>query len=184
MSIEFLSTISGNAVMLPLNREYDDVNAKFRASIGTDNVCVSVVYKINNPELTAAFEARRESIAAHRGVAPTVVEVFHGTTLTAAASIVNTGFDPSYSKVAAYGTGTYASPSVKTALAYCKDVRTDADFSMIFLGRFLKGVHGVPGPGNSIDTAKADYGGRGDILVTPYTDGIIPDYLLCYYKWA
>ena len=42
----------------------------------------------------------------------------------------------------------------------------------------------VIGNGVVIDTNKSDYSGAGDILVTPYADGIIPDYLLCYYKWT
>jgi methionine synthase I (cobalamin-dependent) len=184
MSHDFLYSISGNATMLPLNKEFDEVTEKFRTSIGTDNVCVSVIYKIQNPELNTAFEARRKAITEVRKTPPDVVNVFHGTTLAAAANIVNTGFDPAYSKIAAYGKGPYASPSVKTAISYCKDVRQDTDFSMIFLCRFLKGTRGTAGNGNIIDTSKADYCGSGDILVTPYADGIIPDYLLCYYKWT
>ena len=184
MSHDFLSAISGNATMLPLNKEFDDVTAKFRSSLGTDDVCVSVVYKIHNPALEAAFGERRRAITELRKTPPEVVDVFHGTKLAAAANIVNTGFDPAFSTVAAYGKGTYASPSVKMALSYCKDVKTAEDFSMIFLCRFLKGQHGVAGNGSIINTAIADYGGSGDILVTPYPDGIIPDYLLCYYKWT
>ena len=170
--------------MLPLNKEYDDVTAKFRKSLGKDEVCVSVIYKIHNHALETAFNERCAAIEACRGVRPEIVDVFHGTTLTAAANIVNTGFDPYYSKVAAYGKGTYASPSVNTAVLYCKDVKKDTDFSMIFLCRFLKGTHGVSGSGSIINTATTDYCGSGDILVTPYADGIIPDYLLCYYMWS
>jgi hypothetical protein len=184
MSYDFLSAISGNATMLPLNKEFDDVTAKFRTSLGTDKVCVSVVYKIHNPSLETAFEERKAAITKLRKTPPEVVDVFHGTRLTAAANIVNTGFDPAFSTVAAYGKGTYASPSVKMALSYCKDVKTSDDFSMIFLCRFLKGKHGVAGNGSIINTATTDYCGSGDILVTPYADGIIPDYLLCYYKWT
>ena len=185
MTDHFFNTIAGNASMLPLNKEFDDVTAKFRTVIGTDNVCVSVIYKINNDVLNNAFDARAAAIFTNRGVMPVVAEVYHGTTVTAAANIVKTGFDPTFSRVAAYGMGTYASPSVKTALSYCKDTRNDTDFSMIFLCRFLKGKFGKATTGGVIDTAVADYSGNeGDILVTPYYDGIIPDYLLCYYKWT
>lgn len=185
MTDHFFNTIAGNASMLPLNKEFDDITAKFRTAIGTDNVCVSVIYKINNDVLNNAFDARAAAIFTNRGVMPVVAEVYHGTTVTAAANIVNTGFDPNFSRVAAYGKGTYASPSVKTALSYCKDTRNDTDFSMIFLCRFLKGKFGKATTGGVIDTAVADYSGNeGDILVTPYYDGIIPDYLLCYYKWT
>ena len=182
MSDKFLSVIAGNATMLPLNKEYDEITTKFRTSIETDNVCVSVIYKISNKELTDAFNERAAIITEMRGDPPEIVEVYHGTTLAAAANIVNTGFDPAYSTVAAYGKGTYASPSVKTALGYCKDTRTDTDFSMIFLCRFLKGKYGKAAA--SMDIENADYSGAGNILVTPYADGIIPDYLLCYYKWT
>jgi len=184
MSYDFLSAISGNAEMLPLNKEYDAVTETFRKSIGTDNVCVSVIYKIHNIGLEAAFDARRAAISVQRGKPADVVNVFHGTSVAAAANIVNTGFDPYYSRVAVYGKGTYASPSVNTAMSYCKDVRQDTDFSMIFQCRFLKGTHGTARSGGLIDTATTDYCGSGDILVTPYADGIIPDYLLCYYKWT
>ena len=185
MPDHFFNTIAGNATMLPLNKEFDEITAKFRTAIGTENVCVSVIYKINNDVLNKAFDARAAAIYEARGSMPRVVDVYHGTSLAAAANIVNTGFDPNFSRVAAYGKGTYASPCVKTALGYCKDVRNDSDFSMIFLCRFLKGTIGRAGNGGIIDTTVADYSGNEDnILVTPYYDGIIPDYLLCYYKWT
>ena len=182
MADTFLSAIAGNATMLPLNKEFDMITSKFRASIETDHVCVSVIYKINNEALTQAFHQRAAMIMDIRGDPPEIVEVYHGTTLSAAANIVNTGFDPAYSTIAAYGKGTYASPCVKTALGYCKDVRNETDFSMIFLCRFLKGKYGKAA--SSMEITNADYSGAGNILVTPYADGIIPDYLLCYYKWA
>lgn len=185
MSDHFFHTISGNASMLPLNKEFDEVTAKFRSSIGTDNVCVSVIYKITNDTLNQAFDKRAAAILEARGTMPEVVDVYHGTTLKAAANIVNTGFDPAYSTVAAYGKGTYASPSVSTALTYCRDVVKDGDFSMIFLCRFLKGKYGSAGQSKHIDTSVTDYSGDGgNILVTPYADGIIPDYLLCYYRFS
>ena len=185
MPDHFFNTIAGNASMLPLNKEFDEVTAKFRAAIGTENVCVSVIYKINNDVLNKAFDARATAIYDARGSIPKVIDVYHGTSLLAAANIVNTGFDPNFSRIAAFGKGTYASPSVNTALGYCKDVRSDNDFSMIFMCRFLQGKFGKATSGGIIDTATTDYSGNGaDILVTPYYDGIIPDYLLCYYKWA
>ena len=187
MGDTFMSMIGGNATMCPLNNEFDMITDKFCASLGTHDVCVSAIYKINNPSLEARFEARKQAIAAARNKPPDVVDVFHGTSLMGAANIVNTGFDPNYSTIAAYGKGTYASPSVKTALHYCKGVKKGmkkgtSEFSMVFLCRFLKGELGSTGGGVAIDTTKMDYCGGGDILVTPYADGIIPDYLLCYYR--
>jgi Poly(ADP-ribose) polymerase catalytic domain len=183
MQDNFLSSIYGNASMLPLNKEYDDITKSFRESMGSENICVSAIYKIENPLLECRFNERAASITAARNSKPEVVNVFHGTTLKAAANIVNTGFDPTYSTIAAYGKGTYASPSARTAVIYCKDVKQQSDFSMIFRCRFLKGKHGFASSSNKIDTDVIDYCGRGDILVTPYADGIIPDYLICYYQW-
>jgi hypothetical protein len=184
MQDDFLSCISGNASMLPLNKEYDTVTDSFRKSMGSENICVSAIYKIDNPILSHNFKERIESIATIRKSAPEVVHVYHGTTLTAAANIVNTGFNPHYSTIAAYGKGTYASPSARIAVGYCKDMKANSSFSMVFQCRFIKGTNGFAGNGNIIDTSTTDYCGNGDILVTPYPDGIIPDYLLCYYAWT
>ena len=184
MQDDFLSSISGNASMLPLNKEYDEVTNKFRKSMGSENICVSAIYKIDNPVLSHSFNERIASMTELRKSVPEVATVYHGTTLKAAANIVNTGFDPLYSTIAAYGKGTYASPNPRMAAGYCKDVKKDSGFSMIFQCRFLKGQHGYPGICNIIDTLTTDYCGSNDILVTPYGDGIIPDYLLCYYAWA
>ena len=49
--------------------------------------------------------------------------------------------------------------------------------------RFLKGTHGTTPSQGVIDTTRMDYCGSDSILVTPYADGIIPDYLLFYYSW-
>jgi hypothetical protein len=115
------------------------------------------------------------------------VTAYHGTSLAAAASIAARGFDPSYSTTAAYGKGTYASCQPATALSYCKDVKSRDNFSMVFMCDFAKGKFGSPGPSNTF-TAACDYGGTGGgdgaILVTPYADGIVPNYLICFYKWA
>ena len=171
--------------LLPLNKEYDAVSEAFKKSIKKENICVSAVFKITNPAMMDAFEARRLSIAELRGAEPEVVTVYHGTTLGAAESIIQTGFDPSFSRVAAYGKGTYASPSAATALTYCKDVKSAADFSMIFQCKFIKGKFTAAGNGGIIDTAKGDYSGdKSHILVTPYREAILPTYLLCYYSWA
>lgn len=183
MSDSLLSTISSNATVLPLNREFDTISDTFRKSMGQDNICVSMIYKIENNALNVRFNERINAITKSRGTEPTIVQVFHGTTLRAAANIVNTGFDPTYSKIAAYGMGTYSSPSAKVATGYCKDVRAVGDFSMIFLCRFIKGLYGKTNNNNRIDIEKMDYCGEHNILVTPYADGIVPDYLICYYKW-
>lgn len=184
MSRDILDLQSSFAKLLPLNKEYDRVADIFEKSYGSDAVCISAIFKITNPNLIDQFERQRQIIKEKRGKEPQIVEVFHGTTQTAAKSIIVSGFDPSYSVMAAYGKGTYASPHIKTALSYCKDATKVGNTSMIFLGRFLKGTFGSYSAGGLIDTKYFDYSGNdGNILVTPYAGGIIPDYLICYYSW-
>jgi hypothetical protein len=183
MSSDFTKSIEANAILLPLNKEYDEVVGRFRKAYGKEDIGVTAIYKIRNRGLEEAFVKRQESITGVRKVRPEVVEVYHGTSMVAAAGIVNMGFDPSRSQIAVYGKGTYASPNAYYTQRYCKDVKGKQDYSMIFLCRFLKGTHGITPSDTPIDTTRMDYCGADSILVTPYADGIIPDYLLFYYSW-
>jgi hypothetical protein len=186
-AVVILSYMTGVADMLPFNKEYETVEAEFLKALGSPKACVSAIFKLRNDDMKAKFDARCATIASKRGgVAPKVVTAYHGTSLIAASSIAATGFDPKYSTIAAYGKGTYASVHPATALGYCKDVKTTDNFSMVFMCDFAKGLYGTPGDGKPF-TAACDYSGSGrgdDILVTPYADGILPKYLICFYKWA
>jgi hypothetical protein len=180
-----LEKLKMDADMLPLNAEYDRVEAIFTKDLKRPDACICAIYKVRDAGFTAGLEACAAEIATKRGKAPDRIHVYHGTTIAAAASICRTGFDPSYSSVAVYGKGTYASPNPSTALGYCKDTKTKMDFSMVFLCKFLKGTFGTHSSGGILDTTKIDYSGTGyDILVTPYRYGIIPEYLICYYAWS
>ena len=169
---------------IPMNAEYDKVASDLKRSLKCEDICISVLLRVKNPALEAEFQHTAAAITEKRGgKVPEIVDVYHGTTMDSAESIAEKGFDPAYSKVAAYGKGTYASPSAKMALGYCKDVKERSDFSMLFKCKFLKGKYGATANGSHIDTAVADYSGSGEILVTPYKNGILPEYLICYYKW-
>ena len=180
-----LTELARYADPLPLNAEYDRVEGIFLKDLALPDACISTIYKVRSGEWSAGFDACAADITAKRGVPPTQVRVYHGTTAAAAASICVGGFDPSYSTVAVYGRGTYASPLPRTALHYCKDVKTTENFSMVFLCKFLQGTFGVRTAAGTLDTTVTDYSGNGhDILVTPYRYGIIPEYLICYYQWT
>lgn len=184
MSKDIMELQTEFSKIMHMDKEYDRVASIFEKSYGTDEVCISTIFKINNKNLEQNFMEQYDAIKAKRGKDPQIVEVFHGTTMDATRSIIITGFDPSYSKIAAYGKGTYCSPKVKTAIQYCKDAHTKGATSMIFLCRFIKGNF-VRGTTDAIiDTKIGDYSGNNnDIYVTPYKYGIIPDYLICYYAW-
>lgn len=181
-----ISMMSGIADMMVFNKEYETVEAAFLTALGSPKACVSAIFKLRNDGMKAAFDARCASIAAKREAPPTIIPVYHGTSLAAASSIAAMGFDPARSTVAAYGKGTYASTKPATALQYCKDVKTTDNFSMVFACDFAKGKFGIVGGGKAFTDA-CDYSGTGgadDIVVTPYADGILPKYLICFYKWA
>jgi hypothetical protein len=185
-AVVILSYMSDVADMLPFNKEYETVEATFLKDLGSPKACVSAIFKIRNAAMKAAFDARCADIAAKRGAAPTVITAYHGTSLAAASSIARDGFNPAYNTTAAYGKGTYASAKPATALQYCKDVKTTDNFSMVFMCDFAKGKFGSPGASKAF-TAACDYSGtvgKDDIVVTPYADGILPQYLICFYKWA
>jgi hypothetical protein len=174
------------ADILPFNREYDTVEAEFLRELGSPKACVSAIFKIRNAAMRTAFDARCAHIATKRGKVPDVITTYHGTSLAAASSIARGGFDPRYSTFAAYGKGTYSSTKPGTALGYCKDVLTTDNFSMVFMCDFAKGKFGTPGA-SRVFTDECDYsgtGGKDEIIVTPHADGILPNYLICFYMWA
>lgn len=164
-------------------KEYAHVESTFLKDFKSENACICAIYKV--PDFTAGFEACAAEIASKRGKEPERIHVYHGTTMASALHICKSAFDPSYSKVAAFGKGTYASPCPRTALAYCKDVKGREDFSMVFLCKFLTGTFQQYSSGATINTTVADYSGnKSNIIVTPYRYGIIPEYLICYYSWS
>lgn len=177
-----LSEMAGIADALPMNEEYTTVEQRFLATLGSSNACISTIFKLHNDDLRGAFEARRHSIASRRGIEPSVITVYHGTSLDAATTIAQHGFNPTYSMTAVYGKGIYASTRPLTALGYCKDVDINDNFNMVFMCDFVKGKFAFIGSQNRF-TDECDYSGDGydDILVTPYADGIVPNYLICFY---
>jgi hypothetical protein len=182
---ELMRTANPHLSYIPLNAEYDSVSKIFADSYDSSEYCISALFRVDNPILRHGSDKCVTDITERRGVMPEVRRMFHGTTLAAVHSIADYGFDPLYSRTAAYGRGTYASPSVKFALNYCKDVSTIDDFSMVFLCDFILGTYGLTPSGGAIDSSLMDYcGNKTNIFVTPYKYGIVPKYLICFYKWA
>ncbi len=173
------------SAILPLDKEYDEICADFTTKMKKD-ICISEVYKIMNPKLVENYEACKAEITAKRGKEPEEILVYHGTTYSSACNIATTGFLSAYSRINLFGIGTYASKDPKMALTYCKDVKSEDDFNFIFVCKFLKGTYKLYSSGQIIDKSLYDYSGSGDdtILVTPYDSGILPIYLLRYYKFA
>lgn len=171
--------------ILPVNAKFESICKSFEEDMkGT--ACICEIYEITNHVLEEEYQKCKDLISEKRGKSPEEIIVYHGTTYSAAANIISTGFQTKYSTCAAYGKGTYASKYPLIALSYCKDTKTKADYSFIFICKFLKGKFGSPKSDNIIDTDLYDYSGShdNDILVTPYDNGICPIYLIRYYKFA
>ncbi len=174
--------------MVPTGPTFNRICTEFESKMkGT--ACICEIYKVDNPLLVENYEKCKEEIEEKRGKDPEEVIVYHGTTYAAASNIVTTGFLTSYSKIAAFGKGTYASESPIMALNYCKDTHKVGDYSFIFMCKFLKGTYGEGKSGQIIDTTMYDYSGgttkvHENILVTPYDSGIVPLYLIRYYKYG
>ena len=170
--------------ILSIGDEFEYVCKEFESKMeGT--ACICEIYKTQNQTLVDNFLHCKKSITQKRKEEPEEIIVYHGTTYECAYNIMNTGFLTKYSKIAAYGLGTYASPLPLLALKYCKDTKSKKDYSFIFVCKFLKGTYGNPIPMKPIDTDLYDYSGNNkDIYVTPYDSGILPLYLIRYYKFG
>lgn len=169
------------SMLSPSSTEYTDVYNVFIKSYKSENVCITSIYKVNNKKFTEEFNNTCKLISKKRNKQPEIIQVFHGTSTGSVSGIIENGFDPKFNRAAAYGVGTYASSSIKTALGYCKDARGETE-SKVFLCDFVLGTFGNRNNNNIIDTNICDYSGSGtNILVTPYRYGIIPKYLICYF---
>lgn len=60
MTQELLNIQSIHAKMIPVNNEYDKIANIFYDSYGSNNVCISVIYKIENPELEKNFNEQKK----------------------------------------------------------------------------------------------------------------------------
>lgn len=149
------------------------------------NACVTWIQELFLPEIEEEYQRNRETIIALRGEVEEKI-LFHGTTKMGIDSIIKTGFDPKFNKVAAYGKGTYFS----TMAAYSKNYacRDSDGFSYMFLAQVLVGkTTNGKGPFD-LDTSKydnfVDNVKNPTIYVTPYLNGAIPRYIFAFYPNA
>ena len=155
---------------------YDELVGILRESF--ENACVLYIDKISNPELEAAF-LKRKATFAELGVGDEK-RLFHGTTADAIVSICNDGYKSSYSKVAAYGIGTYFSSAGSYSKNYAKVTGRGESFMLVnrvLLGRYTPSEYGGRYSGDS--------GGDGHtIFVTKHDDAALPEYVICFHKEA
>ena len=142
------------------------------------DACVLYIDKITSPLLEEAFIKRKELFMKSYGDADEL-QLYHGTNSESVDSILEVGFKASYSKVAAYGRGTYFSATSKYSKQYT-DITSDG-LSFLLVNRVLLGQHTVSVNGSFT----GDSGGDGrNIYVVKWDDAILPEYIICFHKNA
>lgn len=145
----------------------------------------TIVERVYNPRLEAAFDARVAEITERRGIPPAIqFPMFHGTTETALNSIMREGFDPTKNRVSAYGCGTYFARDYALSSEYSR--LDQHGYKIMFACKVIKGVSDVGSPNRPWDTKKWDSftGGGNAILVSPYPDGAVPLYVVRWYGFV
>ncbi len=153
--------------------------------ISYPNSCILWIEEIHNPLLQDEYDKLSQEIAKKRNIeiVPEAINVYHGTTEKAAASICEYGFDPTYNKRNAYGIGSYFAKNASYSKDYAPPRSGDA-ISFMFVCKILLGNSGKYGSSHKINTATHDSSTdpSNSIYVTPYRYGAIPQYLVAFYK--
>ena len=149
------------------------------------NSCVLWINKVENQDLYKKYLARREHILQKRGKIEEHT-VFHGTKEANINSIAIDGFDASLNKISAYGRGTYLASQASYSKEY-SDVAHDGVSHMfvckLLVGKITKGRSNMIINTEDYDCA-VDNTDNPMIFVTPYNDGVIPEYIVAFYKNA
>lgn len=149
------------------------------------NACIMSIERIDNHPLQQAYNALKASLSF-----PTEMTLFHGTTSQAALTIVNHGYDPSYSKRCAYGIGIYFAKNAATSCAYMDVGQTKSGFELsymlvntVLIGRMTQGQYDSVCNLQTAD-CQVDNIQSPTILSIPRKEQAIPNYLVTFHKNA
>ena len=145
----------------------------------------TIVERVYNPQLEAAFKARMAEIQKHRGTAPTLVfPMFHGTTESALNAIMRSGFDPSKNRISAYGRGTYFARDYALSAEYSRE--DHHGYKIMFACKVIKGVSELGNHNKEANTKLWDSftNGCDSIIESPYPDGAVPLYVVRWYGFV
>jgi hypothetical protein len=167
------------------DKRFEEISQHVRQSY--PNSCILWVDEIDNAFLRDSYEVRKEAMIAERG-ADVVKELtlFHGTSERAALQIAKGGFDVSYSKIAVYGSGTYFASAASMSMYYTKDNKEKICFML--MNKVLLGTTAQYGSSAPINTKIHDNSVNTPvnptIIVSPYNDGALPQYMIAFYRNA
>jgi len=143
-----------------------------------------IVEKIVNPTVAKAFDHRVASVLAKTGKPPCIRwPMYHGTSPAAVDAILANGFDASKSRTAAFNFGSYfaENPSYSVNGYAQNDVY---GHQCLFVCRVLEGRRCIGHTSGTTDTRQFESAGSpdGSIISTPFNDGVVPVYLLRWYR--
>ena len=156
--------------------DFERVSAMVRMSY--PKACICWIERVHNAALEAQYTARKASIGNE-------ALMFHGSTEAAVRAIAATGFNPRLNKTSAYGKGTYFAQKASYSFKFMKEDTEGIGFML--LCRVLVGRPCIGSSNLVINTTKYDSAvnnASGSIVVTPYKDAALPEYIICFHKTA
>lgn len=169
----------------PTEPEYAAVLARLGLPTPGHPSYPTIVERVYNPSLEAAFEARVAEITKRRGAAPALLfPMFHGTTEAALNAIMRTGFDPTKNRVSAYGRGTYFARDYALSAEYSRE--DQHGYKIMFACKVIKGATELGAHNKEADIKRWDSftNGCDSIIVSPYPDGAVPLYVVRWYGFV
>lgn len=150
------------------------------------NACVLWMEKIENSFLEEKYEQQKKELEMKRGKPCEEHMLYHGTSESIASIIIQTGFIPSKNARSVYGKGTYFAKNA----SYSRDYAPPASdhISFMLLCSVLVGEVAVYRPNQTIQIELHDNSvdniQHPTIYVSPYQYGVIPRYLIAFYRNA
>jgi hypothetical protein len=153
------------------------------------NECVIMIEKINNPILLEKYNKRLNDLKQIRGnKLISEQKLFHGTDRKSVENIAKNGFLSNYSKVNAYGIGTYFAKEYKLSRGYAtsKTHKLFDVYDTFIIANVILGIPVLGEGGKFIDVSKFDYGCNNiknpTIYSIPYDDAAYPEYAITFYS--
>ncbi len=169
------------------DKEFDRISKRVRETY--PNACILWIEKNKNSSLEKEYHKYKAKFEE-----PNEMELFHGTSESAARSIMDSGFDPLRCRDAWYGNGVYFSPSAQVSLSYSMGIthtvkKTRKDIQYVLLNKVCLGKllilrnrlqdQDIPFPYTSTKspTKPAEY-------VVNKREAVWPEYLISFYPQA
>jgi hypothetical protein len=159
------------------------------------NECVIMIEKINNPILKERYNHCLNELKSLRGEDNVKeVELFHGTDRKSVENIAINGFMVKYSRVNAYGIGTYFAKNYSYSRNYSISKSSSSglklfdSYDTFIIAKVILGLPTITQSGQYTNTEHFDYSCDNiktpTIYSIPYDDAAYPEYAVVFYSQA